>query len=75
MVEQDAIRFEAERAIREKKQVSLSYRDEATRTVTPYGIKDGTLIALIEEGMRTRTYVLRYINQVTVIEGHENTPS
>jgi predicted DNA-binding transcriptional regulator YafY len=54
-MEQVALRSELERAIREKKQVALSYRDEGTRTVTPYGIRDGMLTVLIEEGNRVRT--------------------
>jgi predicted DNA-binding transcriptional regulator YafY len=67
-MEQAAIRSELERAIREKKQVALLYRDEGTRTVTPYGLKDDTLSVLIENGARARTYTLGYIHEVRVIE-------
>jgi hypothetical protein len=74
IMEQGAIRAELERAIREKKQAALWYLDEGTRTVTPYGIKDGTLTVLIEEGYRARTYVLEHIHEVRVLEGQKESP-
>jgi hypothetical protein len=74
IMEQGTIRAELERAIREKKQAALWYLDEGTRTVTPYGIRDGTLTVLIEEGNRARTYVLEHIHEVRVLEGQKESP-